>query len=85
MPQDLMVSHGFTSEDLVDNPLPTGQFMKVPTLVNYLLPTKVHQPHPYMEITSPWTMESCGINNSCNSTTVNYLLPTVTPIISTIR
>jgi hypothetical protein len=47
MPQDLMDNHGSTSEDLVVNPLPTGPFMKVPTLVNYHPVTKVHPLHPF--------------------------------------
>jgi hypothetical protein len=82
---DLMVNHGSTFEDLVVNPPPTGQYMKAPTLVNYLLLTKVHPLHPFTAITPVQTMESCGINNSCNSTTVNYPLPTVTPTISITR
>ena len=83
MPPDLMVNLGPTFEDLVDNPPPTGQFMKAPTLVNCLPPMRVHPLHPFTAINS--TTESCGINNSCNSTTVNYPLPTVTPTTSIIR
>jgi hypothetical protein len=80
-----MVNHGYTSEDLVVNPLPTGQFTKVQTLVNYLLPMKVLQLLPFMAITSEWIMVSCGINNLCNSTTVNYLLQAVIPSTSITR
>ena len=83
MPPDLMVNLGYTFEDLVDNPLPTGQSMKAPTLVNCLLQMKVHPLHPFTAINS--TMESCGINNSCNSTTDNSPLPTVTPTTSITR
>lgn len=72
MPQDLMDNHGSTFEDPVVNPLPTGLCTKAPISVNYHPVTKVPRPHPSTAITPVWTTVSCGINNSCHSTTVNY-------------
>ena len=72
MPQDLMDNHGSTSEDPVVNPLPTGLYTKAPTSVNYHPVTKVPRPHPSTAITLVWTTVSCGINNLCHSTMVNY-------------